>query len=804
MSTTSTQAAPVQARPIQQPGPWDNIQVTLYSGSYDNQGKTITLADARRIVRIGDHELYAKALGGRITVADYTDNIQTKRRAWVKEGYDPKQVKKQFDDRKRVLPAVTWSGLFPMARGVDLISQHSGMIAADVDHLTTKEIEGKWASLTADPHIWFMFLSPSETGIKIILPVSGLMDLWPLVENMTQPEYATVANQFQYAAYFAVRCYMLETHGLQIDGACKDSSRLCYLPFDDKAHSNRHAEPLEVAWSRDVKQQIEEERARECREKAQERERAKMKTKSAPPATMSRSGPALASTEPSPAQASPGDAAPLQSGSPGGVALPSLAQEGKLAAQGAPSTGAGGSKSVRRMAAVGSEPEQDRRGSTASGNGEVSLELLVELLEYIPAVKYDHWLKVNGALKLWGEKTGREEEAFALGDEWSKCCAAKYDAAAQVKLWESLKRRNGEQVATVGTLFYLAKQYGWKPRSPADLRPAGASAEGDPSTIELLAQRRFNGQIEPPPLRPIYKLAGQVVATPGNLATITAAVKTGKSAVVSAMLAASMGATGKDYLGFEAENREGRALLHFDTEQSPDDHWRLVKRALKRGGEEEQPAWLYSYSLAGLGYWAAWQCVCVAVERAAQECGGIHSILIDGVADLVANVNDPEESNRFVSALHDMAIRHDCPAVAVIHFNPGSEKTRGHLGSQLERKAETNLRLDKVDGITVIWSDKQRRAPIPKEQGPRFEWSEAVGMHISTTTLARLKEAREREELEELAAEIFEGAELRTHAELETTVKTRLKVSTSTAERRVKRMVGLGIVVKSGNRYGLR
>jgi len=77
-------------------------------------------------------------------------------------------------------------------------------------------------------------------------------------------------------------------------------------------------------------------------------------------------------------------------------------------------------------------------------------------------------------------------------------------------------------------------------------------------------------------------------------------------------------------------------------------------------------------------------------------------------------------------------------------------------------------------------------------------------MHVSTTTLHRLKEAREREELEELAAEIFEDDQMRTRAELETTVKTRLTVSASTAERRVKRMVKLGIVVKSGNRYGLR
>jgi len=93
---------------------------------------------------------------------------------------------------------------------------------------------------------------------------------------------------------------------------------------------------------------------------------------------------------------------------------------------------------------------------------------------------------------------------------------------------------------------------------------------------------------------------------------------------------------------------------------------------------------------------------------------------------------------------------------------------------------------------------------VAKEHGPRFEWSEEAGMHVSTTTLHRLKEAREREELEQLAAEIFEDDQMRTRAELETTVKTRLTVSASTAERRVKRMVKLGIVVKSGNRYGLR
>ena len=422
-------------------------------------------------------------------------------------------------------------------------------------------------------------------------------------------------------------------------------------------------------------------------------------------------------------------------------------------------------------------------------------------MEYIPAENYDTWLAVTGALKLWGEDTGQVAEAEVMANEWAATCKAKYRKSEQKKLWDSLSREAGDNVATVGTIFHLAQQHGWKPQE----REAGTQTGKDvPSVIKLLAQRRFNGDDEPPPLRPIYKLAGQVVATPGNLATITAAVKTGKSAVVSAMLAAVMGSPGKDYLGFESENKQGCALLHFDTEQSPDDHWRLVKRAMKRAGLEKQPPWLYSYSLAGFDYKTAWECVWTAAHIAARECGGVHSILIDGVADLVANVNDPEESNWFVSRLHDIAIEQNCSVVVVIHFNPRSDKTRGHLGSQLERKAETNLRLDKDDnGVTVIWSDKQRRAPIPKTQGPRFEWSDEQGMHISTTTLQRLKEQHEREELEELAADIMAGGKLRNRADLEAAVMARLTVSEKTAERRVKRMVTLGIVVKVGNRYGL-
>jgi hypothetical protein len=123
------------------------------------------------------------------------------------------------------------------------------------------------------------------------------------------------------------------------------------------------------------------------------------------------------------------------------------------------------------------------------------------------------------------------------------------------------------------------------------------------------------------------------------------------------------------------------------------------------------------------------------LERAEVQCGGIHSVFIDGVADLCLDPNDAEESFGLVEELQHLTIKHHCPVTTVLHENPSgaeSGKTRGHLGSQLERKAESNLRVFKdAKGICTIYSDRCRRASIPKEQGPRFTFDVKAGMHLT-------------------------------------------------------------------------
>jgi hypothetical protein len=314
--------------------------------------------------------------------------------------------------------------------------------------------------------------------------------------------------------------------------------------------------------------------------------------------------------------------------------------------------------------------------------------------------------------------------------------------------------------------------------------------------IRLLKEREFNPHIEPPPLRPIYTLVDIPISTPANLTTITSAIKTGKSAVIGAMAAAAMPhSQDADLLGFSSSNPKDMALLWFDSEQSPDDFWHGVYRSVKRAGLREPPAWLHAYCLTGLGHKRAWECVTEATRAGADLHGGIHSILIDGFADLVADVNDPGECNGFVAELHDIGIQHDCSIIGVIHFNPRSEKSRGHLGSQLERKAETNLALEKdADETTVIYSTKNRRAGIPKNLGPRFAFSTEAGMHVSVESRQSAKDAEMREALLATALDMFGGHPAMRYSDIKSTVMTVTHCKERYAEKKIAEMKRLTVI----------
>lgn len=317
--------------------------------------------------------------------------------------------------------------------------------------------------------------------------------------------------------------------------------------------------------------------------------------------------------------------------------------------------------------------------------------------------------------------------------------------------------------------------------------------------LENLASRRFYLTERPPEPREVYIVTNAVICTPGNLTAITAQAKAGKSAFIGAMMAAALTEhpSEVDTFGVRASNPEQFALVHFDSEQSKFDHWRLVERALKRAGRDDMPDWLHSYCTTGYSADRTWSLLKQMVRRLNKEHGGIHSVLIDGIADLCNDVNDAAECNALVASLHDMAIEFDCPIAGVVHFNPGTEKSRGHLGSQLERKCETNLRLEKFGEITTVWSEKQRRAPIFKDKGPKFRFDPGAGMHVTAKPEDDPVMQAKIESLKAIRDDVFRGHPSMRYSVLLGAIKTTVKCSEKTAERRLEVWLKYRLVEKS-------
>ena len=81
-------------------------------------------------------------------------------------------------------------------------------------------------------------------------------------------------------------------------------------------------------------------------------------------------------------------------------------------------------------------------------------------------------------------------------------------------------------------------------------------------------------------------------------------------------------------------------------------------------------------------------------------------VIIDGIADLVTDPNDPKQSAIIYQFLLQASAQYDCHIMVVIHANQSAiskdkaepiSRGRGHLGGDLERKSEANIWIEKPE-----------------------------------------------------------------------------------------------------------
>lgn len=318
---------------------------------------------------------------------------------------------------------------------------------------------------------------------------------------------------------------------------------------------------------------------------------------------------------------------------------------------------------------------------------------------------------------------------------------------------KALARRVAEGSAQLAAAANSPEEHATLSDKVRDIFSSITAASVENSLREILSSRRFDESNPPEPARAIYEINRQSICTPGNLTALSSHIKSGKSAVIGACIAASFGRDG-DTLGIDSANPNEHAVIHFDSEQSPADHHGLITTALSRIGEQGAPEWLRSYRILDLPTSQRFD----LLEYELREGKRIHSVLLDGVADYIKDPNDPEEAFAAVERLHRLAVQYLTTILCVIHINPGSEngKTRGHLGSQLARKAESNIELSKdTNEVTTVYTSSSRHAFISKQDGPRFKWDSLAAMHVSCVPETKERDEAKRGVLSDLVNEIF-------------------------------------------------
>lgn len=230
---------------------------------------------------------------------------------------------------------------------------------------------------------------------------------------------------------------------------------------------------------------------------------------------------------------------------------------------------------------------------------------------------------------------------------------------------------------------------------------------------------------------PIIKISGETISTPEAITVISGAPKSGKSAFCSILIAGAIALGEIDGLA-EVEvlaNDMQKAVIHFDTEQAPWKQQANQRTILRRANLNSCPEYYLSYNVRQLELEEMQTTVSGICEAASEKFNGIHSIFIDGIADFITDPNDPTQSFEIVKFFDSIAEMYFTSVITIVHTNPNSDKERGHLGSQIQRKAEGVLSIKKEGNVSYIDPKLLRHAgdDIPKIQ---FQYDAERGYHI--------------------------------------------------------------------------
>ena len=327
-------------------------------------------------------------------------------------------------------------------------------------------------------------------------------------------------------------------------------------------------------------------------------------------------------------------------------------------------------------------------------------------------------------------------------------------------------------------------------------------------TIMMLQSCEIDYENPPDASKSIVAVNGVPLGTQDNLLCITGGEGTGKSNYVAAILTGTLGTErlpAERTLGLEiTPNPNGLAVLHYDTEQSEAQLHKNLGKTLQRASLKNVPKFYHSLYLASLSRKDRLKLIRESMDLFYHKHGGIHLVVIDGIADLIRSANDETESIAIVDELYRLAGIYNTCIICVLHFVPNGIKLRGHIGSELQRKAAGILSIEKDDNpeYSVVKALKVRDGSPLDVPMMLFGWDKAEDMHVYRGEKSKEdKEKRKTEELIAVVKEAFRNSFKLTYQELCEVLMREMEIKDRTAKKYIAYMKEQHILIQdtSGN-----
>lgn len=87
-----------------------------------------------------------------------------------------------------------------------------------------------------------------------------------------------------------------------------------------------------------------------------------------------------------------------------------------------------------------------------------------------------------------------------------------------------------------------------------------------------------------------------------------------------------------------------------------------------------------------------------------------HILIIDGIRDLMLDINNTEESTHIIGHLLRWSDQNNIHILNVLHENKKDGNARGHIGTELTNKAETVIKIEQNDDNLIVCSPEKVRA----------------------------------------------------------------------------------------------